>query len=330
MTISRRTTLAAIILAGAAATGAMWPAATAQAQDWPTKPVRIVIGFGAGGGTDIVTRIIAQPLSEALAQPFVVDNKPGAGGTIGADLVAKAAKDGYTALMISTGHTVAAVMYKSLPYESVKDFEPVAMVANTAMVFAAHKDFKAGNIKELIAAAKAAPGKIKFGTVGLGSTQHFSAELLRQMADIDIKHIAYRNTPALVAALRSTEIDFLVEPVHTVIGQIRAGDLKALAIGTPKRWAATPDIPTVAESGVPGYDVLGWYGLVYPAGTAKAVIAKTHDGLRTVLEREAVKEQIAKTGALVNLTSAGEFGQQIATEIAKWRMVRDKAGLEAK
>ena len=321
--LSGKTAFAALALLGVA-----FQAAPVAAQDYPNKPIRLVLGFGAGGGTDIVARVIAQPLSEKLGQPVVVENKPGAGGTIGANLVAKAAPDGYTASMASTGHTVSAVIYKKLPFDSVKDFAPVTKVGDTAYLFVANKDFKPNTIKEVVAAAKANPGKIKIGTVGLGSTQHFSAELLRQLADIKLKHVPYKNTPTLIAAVRSGEVDFAVDPLPTLIGQVKAGDVKALAVSTPQRWPAASDIPTVAESGVPGYDVVGWYGVLFPAGTPKAVVDKVYAGLKDVLSKEEVKAQIAKTGALVSLSeSPEEFGKLLASEVAKWDSVREKAEL---
>ena len=262
-----------------------------------------------------------------MAQPVVVENKPGAGGTIAANLVAKSPKDGYTASMASTGHTVSAVMYKKLPFDSVNDFAPMGKSATRPICLSPTRTFKPNTIKEVVAAAKANPGKIKIGTVGLGSTQHFSAELLRQLADIKVKHVPYKNTPTLIAAVRSGEVDYAVDPLHTVIGQVKAGDLKALAVSTPKRWPAAPDIPTVAESGVPGYDVVGWYGLLFPAGTPKAIVDKFYQALKEVLSRDEVKAQIAKTGALVSASSPEEFGQLLAAEVAKWNAVREKAGL---
>lgn len=302
----------------------------ASAQEWPAKPIRVILGFGAGGGTDIVTRIIAQPLSELLGQPVVVDNKPGAGGTIAGDLVAKAAKDGYTGSMLSAGHTVSAVMYKSLPYDSLKDFAPVAIVANSAFLIVAHKDFPADDIKGLVAAARDAPDKFKVGTVGLGSTQHFTAELLLQRTGIKLKHIPYRRTPELVAALRAKEVDIIVEPLHTVIGQVQAGDFKAIAVASGKRWPAAPEIPTAMEQGVPDYDVVGWYGFAFPAGTPAPIVDKMNKSLKDVLSRDGVREQIKKVGALASVSTPDEFSTLLASEVAKWDEVRKKAGIEPK
>jgi tripartite-type tricarboxylate transporter receptor subunit TctC len=319
----RATHAFAIVFAGLAV-AAIKPAV---AQDWPSKPIRILVGFGPGGGTDIVTRIIAQPLSELLGQPVVVENKAGAGGTIASDFVAKAPKDGYTAAMLSAGHTVSAVMFKSLPYDSLKDFAAVGQVADSAFVIAANKDFPANDIKGLVALAKASPGKLNFASVGLGSTQHFAGELLRQMTGIEVQHVPYRGTPAVVTALRAKEVDYAVELTHALAGQVQAGELKLLAVGTPKRWPTIPDVPTVAESGVPGYSVVGWYGMVYPAGTPPAIVEKTSKALKEILARASVRDQLIKVGALAHYTTAQEFGAHLEKEVATWKTVREKAGI---
>lgn len=302
---------------------------TPSCAEWPNdKPIRVLVGFGPGGGTDIVTRIVAPPLSELLHQTVVVENKPGAGGSIASAEVAKADKDGYTASMISAGHTVSAVMIKSVRYDAVKDFAPVALVADSAFVVVARKDFAANDIKGLVALAKAAPGKLNLASVGLGSTQHFAGELLNQSTGIDVRHIPYRGTPAVVTALRAQEVDYAVELLHAVQGQVQAGELKLLAVGAPTRWPTIPDVPTVAESGVPGYSVIGWYGWVYPAGTPQAIVDKTNAALKEILSRPEIKEQMAKAGAAVHVSTPAEFGQHMADEVAKWKLVRDKAGLE--
>jgi tripartite-type tricarboxylate transporter receptor subunit TctC len=318
-----------VIVAAATAAGLMLAAIAPAMAAWPAdQPIHVLVGFGAGGGTDIVTRIIAQPLSELLHQTIIVENKPGAGGVIASDQVAKAAKDGYTAVMISTGHTVSAAMLKKLPYDAIKDFAPVAQVANSAFVIVARNDFPANDVKGLVALAKASPGKLNFGSVGLGSTQHLAGELFKQMTDINVVHVPYRGTPAVVAALLAKQIDYAVELVHAVNGQVRAGQLKLIAVGTPQRWPAIPNVPTVAESGVPGYAVLGWYGWAYPAGTPQAIVDKTNAALKEVLARPAIREQLAKVGAVVNVSSPAEFGKYIAAEVATWKSVRERAGIE--
>jgi tripartite-type tricarboxylate transporter receptor subunit TctC len=305
---------------------------TGQARaEWPDdRPIRVLVGFGAGGGTDIVSRIIAQPLSELLHQSVVVENKPGAGGTIAGSDLAKAAKDGYTAGMISTGHTISAVMLKVQPYDAVKDFAPTAMVANSGFVVVARKDFPANDIKSLVALAKASPGKLNFASVGVGSTQQFAGELLAQDTGIKVTHVPYRGTPALVTALLAGQVDYGVELVHAVQGQVQAGQLKLLGVGAPERWPTIPNVPTVAEQGVPGYAVVGWYGWVYPAGTPKPIVDRTAAALKEVLERPAIREQLAKVGAVVHFVGPAQFRKDLEDEIVKWRTVRDKAHIEPK
>ncbi|MFZ0845227.1 MAG: tripartite tricarboxylate transporter substrate binding protein [Pseudolabrys sp.] len=299
--------------------------------EWPNdRPIRVLVGFGAGGGTDIVSRILAQSLSEVLKQSVVVENKTGAGGTIAAETVARADKDGYTALMTSPAHTVAAAMLKSIRYDTIKDFAPVSWVGDSCFVFVARKDFPADDIQGLVKLAKASPGKLNFGDVGVGSTQNFAGELLRQMAGIDVKHIPYSNTPGVITALLSGDIGYGVELAHAVKGQVQAGQLKLLAVGAPKRWPTLPNVPTVAESGVPGYAVIGWYGWLYPAGTPKEIVVKTNAAIKEVLLRPSVSEQLEKVGVVVHVSTPAEFGKHIEDEVAKWKSVREKAGIEQK
>jgi tripartite-type tricarboxylate transporter receptor subunit TctC len=299
--------------------------------EWPNdRPIRVLVGFGAGGGTDIVSRILAQSLSEVLKQSVVVENKTGAGGTIAAETVARADKDGYTALMTSPAHTVAAAMLKSIRYDTIKDFAPVSWVGDSCFVFVARKDFPADDIQGLVKLAKASPGKLNFGDVGVGSTQNFAGELLRQMAGLDVKHIPYSNTPGVITALLSGDIGYGVELAHAVKGQVQAGQLKLLAVGAPKRWPTLPNVPTVAESGVPGYAVIGWYGWLYPAGTPKEIVDKTNAAIKEVLLRPSVSEQLEKVGVVVHVSTPAEFGKHIEDEVAKWKSVREKAGIEQK
>jgi len=300
------------------------------AQDWPTRLIRILVGFGPGGGTDVVTRIIAEPLSEVLGQRIVVENKPGAGGTLAGDMIAKGPKEGYDALMISTGHTVSAVMIKAQAYDAVKDFTPVGIVANSAFVVVVPKDFSAHDLKGLIEVAKREPGKLNYATVGIGSTQHLTAELLRQRAGISAQHVSFRTTPEVVTALLRKDVSYAIDLAHAVRGQVQSGDLRILAVATAKRWPSLPDVPTMMEAGIPDFEVLGWYGLVFPAGVPAPIVAKMRAGLAQVLSRESVRSQLEKVGALANLSTPEEFGRLIESEVANWRDVARKAGLEPK
>jgi tripartite-type tricarboxylate transporter receptor subunit TctC len=318
----------AIRIAWSVVAFSMCQAAPASAQEWPTKPIHIMVGFGAGGGTDVATRIIAEPLGDVLGQRFVVENKPGAGGTIAGDIVAKGTKDGYNALMISTGHTVAAVMIKSQAYDAAKDFAPVGIVANSAIAIVVRKDFPANDLKGLIDLIKANPGKYNYGTVGIGSTQHLTAELFRQRADLKVQAVSFRTTGEVVTALLRNDVAYAFDIAHAVRGQVASGELKLIAVSTGKRFPALPNVPTMIESGMPGFEVNGWYGMVYPAGVPASVIAKTHAALNEVLSRDTVKKQLANIGAEAALSTPEQFGKLIADEIVRWREVAKTAGLQ--
>jgi tripartite-type tricarboxylate transporter receptor subunit TctC len=230
--------------------------------------------------------------------------------------------------MISAGHTVAAAMVKSQAYDAVKDFAPVGIVGHSAFVVLVHKDFPASDLQGLIALAKKDPGKLNYGTVGVGSTQHLTAELLRQRAGIEAQAVSFRTTGDLVTALLRKDIAYAVDLAHAVRGQVASGDLHILAVATPKRWPSISNVPTIAESGIPGFDVLGWYGLVYPAGVPAPVIDKTFKALNQVLSSESVRKQLENIGALAVQSSPQEFGKMIAEEVARWREVSKAAGIE--
>jgi len=319
--LSLRTALAVVALT-------VLLAAPSQAQDWPRQPIRIVVGFGAGGGTDIAARIVAQPLSELLGQPVVVENRVGAGGTTAAEGVARAPKDGYTALMMSNAHAVSAVMYKTLRYDPIADFQMVSMVGTAGLVMVTAADFPGKDLKGVIAQAKANPGKLNFGSPGVGTTQHFAAEYMKQLAGLDMQHVPYRSTPAAITGLIANEVQVVIELIQTVQGQFQSGALRAIAVTSPERFATVPDIPTFAESGLPGYDVTSWYGLAFPAGTPDAIVSKTNQALRQILATDSVRAQILKVGALVRSSTPDELKTHIADEIVKWKTVRDKAGIE--
>ena len=298
------------------------------AQDWPRQPIRIVVGFGAGGGTDIAARILAQPLSELLGQPVVVENRVGAGGTTAAEGVARAPKDGYTALMMSNAHAVSAAVYKTLRYDPITDFQMVSMVGTAGLVLVTTPSFPAKDLKEVIAQAKANPGKLNFGSPGVGTTQHFAAEYMKQLAGLDIQHVPYRSTPAALTGLIAGEVQLVVELVQTVQAQIQAGTLRAIGVTSPQRFPAVPDIPTLAESGLPGYDVTSWYGLSFPAGTPGGIVERTNTAMRSLLATDAVRGQILRVGALVRSSTPDELKAHIADEIIKWKAVREKAKIE--
>ncbi|HEY4918945.1 MAG TPA: tripartite tricarboxylate transporter substrate binding protein [Xanthobacteraceae bacterium] len=319
-----KTLLAAAVLALGLPAGA---SAQTSAPQWPVRPIHVIVGAGVGGGTDIVTRIIAAPLGDLLGEPVVVENKQGAGNIIAGETVVRAAKDGYTAYMMNNAHGVSAALYKKLPFDSVKDFAFVSLTGTAGLVLVVRPDFPAKSVAELIALAKRSPGKLNFSSVGVGTTQHFSGEMFRQLAGVDVKHIPYRGTPASVTALLGGQVDFTFELVQPVLGQIRSGALKALAVTSPERDPSLPDLPTVAQSGLPAFQVTSWYGLAFPAGTPAPIIDKMNKALHDVLAREDIQAQLLKVGATAKTSTPDELRAHVINEIAKWSAVREKAGI---
>ena len=302
-------------------------ASAAQGQDWPARPIHLLVGFGAGGGTDIAARIVADPLGEILGQPVVVENRVSAGGIIAANAVAKAPKDGYLALMMSNAHVITPVMYKSLPYDSVNDFRMISMIGSAGLILVARPDFPASNLRDVISELKANPGKYNFASPGVGTTQHFAMELMNQMAGVQMQHIPFRGTPAATAALIGKQVDLMIELIQTVKEHVESGALKAIAVTSPQRFPSVPNVPTFAESGMPDYAVTSWYGLALTAGTPEPIVAKFSGALKQVLERPAVRDQITKVGALPKSSTPEELRELIATEIVRWQKVREKSGI---
>jgi tripartite-type tricarboxylate transporter receptor subunit TctC len=303
-------------------------AGQAVAQDWPQRPLRMLVGFGAGGGTDILARIVAPAMGTALGQPVVIENRPGAGGSIAANQVAKSAPDGYTAFMLNNGHAVSAVMINPLPYDPVADFEPVSMVATMPLFILAGPRAGFGSLQGLIEVARLNPGRLNLASVGIGSTQHFAAELFFETAGIKLVHVPYKGTPNAIAATISNETQLLVEVAAPVIGQIRGGALNALAVTSGTRFPGLPDVPTAAEAGLAGYDVTTWYALVFPAKTPAAIVERTRAALRTALAREDVRKLMLNAAFLANESTPGELAAHMKSEIARWGAVREKAGIK--
>jgi tripartite-type tricarboxylate transporter receptor subunit TctC len=302
--------------------------APASAQEWPTRTVRLLVGFGPGGGTDIVARILAQTFQEKFGQPFVVENRPGAAGALAADAVAKAPPDAHTLYMMNNGHIIAGVMAKSLPYDTLKSFEPIGQVASACLIIAAHPDFRASNIRELVAAAKAAPGKLTYATTGVGSTQHFTGELFKQVAGVDMLHVPFRTSPAVIGGVLGQQVDLMVETVSAVLSQVQGKKLKALAVTGLERFPAVPDVPTAAESGdVPGYEVVTWYGIIAPRGIPAPIVARLNKALNGILAEPAVREKLTTAGVIARGNSPAEFGRHMESEFVRWGKVREAANI---
>ncbi|MDT3683974.1 MAG: tripartite tricarboxylate transporter substrate binding protein [Pseudorhodoplanes sp.] len=318
-----------ILLVGGALGLAAVSFAPAAAQDWPTRTVKFLVPYGPGGGTDIVSRIIAQDLQASLGQSFVVENKPGAGSTLGADTVAKSEKDGYTVLVLSNAHAVAGALYKKLPYDSVKDFQMISQIGTVPLLLVTAPNFAPKDVKELLAVFTKEPGKYNYGAAGgIGTTQHFAGELFRVMANVDVKHIPYKTTPAVITSMLQNDVQMTFELLPAVRGQVASGQLKALAVTSPLRNPALPDVPTLAEAGVPGYNVTSWYGFAMPAGTPKSVVDRFTKAVHQTLAKDAVKQAIAKTGIVVQTSSNDELAKHVASEVAKWSDLMKKAGIE--
>jgi tripartite-type tricarboxylate transporter receptor subunit TctC len=304
------------------------PIAPASAQEWPQRPIRLIVSFGPGGGADIVGRIVAQSLQEKLGQPVVIENRPGAGGTLGNEAVARADKDGYTLGVMTAGQIIAAVMSKSLRYDMLTSFDPVSQVATAGLIIVTRPDFPASNVKELIAAAKANPGKISFASPGFGATQHFTGELFRQTAGVNILHVPFRTSPEAISAVLGKQVDVLFDTISAVLGQVQSGQLKALAVTGKDRFPAVPDVAAAIESGVlPGYDVTTWYGFFAPRDTPPAIIAKLNKTINESLKEDVVRERLTKAGVVVQGSTPEAFGKFMATEFVRWNAVREAAGI---
>jgi tripartite-type tricarboxylate transporter receptor subunit TctC len=304
-------------------------AAPATAQDYPSQPIRLIVAFGPGGGSDIVARIIMQRMQEKLGHPVVIENKPGAGGTIGNEMVANAPANGYTLGIMTAGQIIAAAMSKSLRYDTLTAFDPIAQVATAGLIIVTRPDYPAGSVKDLVAAAKEKPGKIVFASPGFGATQHLAAELFKQTAGVDMLHVPFRTSPEALAALLAGQVDVLFDTVSAVLGQVQSGQVKALAVTGKDRFPAVPNVPPASESGVlPGYDVTTWYGFFGPRGMPGTVVAKLNATFNEVIAEPAVRERLTTAGVVVQGSTAAAFGSFMAGEFAKWSAVREKAGLE--
>jgi tripartite-type tricarboxylate transporter receptor subunit TctC len=301
----------------------------AAAQDYPNQTIKMISSFGAGGGSDIIGRIIAQRMQEKLGQPVVVENRPGAGGLLGNEAVANAPKDGYTIGVQTAGQIITPVMTKVVRFQPVESFDWIGQIAVAGLMVVVRPDFPHKDIKSLVAAAKAEPGKIVFGSPGFGATQHLAAELFKEVAGINMLHVPYRTTPEAITALLSKNTDVLFDTMTALLGQVQSGQLHALAVTGKERDPAAPDIPTVSESGVvPNYDVTTWYGLYGPKGMPKPVIAKLNKVLNEILEEPVIRDRLTKTGVIVKSSTPEAWHEFVAAEYKKWSMVREKAGLE--
>ena len=310
-----------------AITGLIGPAASAA--EYPTKPIRLVVPSAPGGGTDIIARLIAQGLGDAWKQTVVVDNRGGAGGVAGVTIVAKqSAPDGYTMLLGSVGHLAfVPAVRTNLGYDPLKDLTPISLAAVQPFLVAASLSLPAGSIKELVAQAKSKPDTIKYGSGGSGSASHLGIELLQLTAGVKMLHVPYKGSNPAITALMGNEIQIALAGLATVLPHARAGRLKALAVTGAKRAQIAPEVPTVAESGVPGYRFDVWYGLVFPGGTPRAIVEKTHAEVVRLLKHPDVSKRFATAGVEPQTNTPDAFRELIAREAATWSKVAKSANI---
>lgn len=301
----------------------------ASAQSYPVRPIRFIVPFPAGGVNDIIARIVAQKMSEALGQQVFVDNRPGAGGNIGTDLVAKAPADGYTLLSGGMGSLVMNPIIAKVPYDTLRDFAPVILMATAANVLVIHPSLPVRTVKDLIRLAKRRPGELNYGSGGVGSTPHLSGALFALMANINIVHIPYKGTAPAITDLMAGRVQMGFFGIPPALPHIKNKKLRAVAVTSAHRSPALPDVPTVAESGLPGYEMNPWYGVLAPAGTSPEIVARLNNELSKIMRTTEMKERLAGYGAEPTTTSPEEFGAQIRVDIGKWTKVIQDEGIKA-
>jgi len=315
------------IIAGCAGVAFAMLSSLAAAQSWPNKPIRYIVPFAAGGTTDILARTISEKLTVALGQPVIVENKPGAGGGVGAAEVAKAPPDGYTIMggTIST-HAINATLYSSLPYDPVKDFVAITLIARVPNMLVVNNDIPAKNVAELIALMKANPGKWNFASSGNGTSQHLSGELFKGMANVQMQHIPYKGSPPALTDVMGGQVSMTFDNITTAWTLAKAGKLKALAVTTAKRSPIAPDVPTLAESGLPGYEIGSWQGVFGPAGIPEEIVKRLNTEIVKIINAPDVQKKLVELGAEPVANSPEEFAAFVKTEVVKWGDVVKKSG----
>ncbi len=306
----------------------LWSAGAATAQTYPTKPVRYIVPFPAGGSPDLVGRLLSDRLSKLWLQQVVVDNRSGAGGTLAAGIAARAVNDGYTLFQCNiASNAIAASLYAKLPYDVLRDFEPVTRIGTTASALVVHPALPAANLTEFIAHAKANPGKLSYGSSGVGASPHLSMELFKTMTKTDIVHVAYKGAAPALADLMGGQVPVGISNIPAVMAPVQSGRMRALGVTSLKRAAQLPSVPTMVEAGLTGYEVTSWYGVCTPAGVPAPVLAKLHADITKVLQTRDVQQRLNDVVVEVAPTSRAEFSAFIASETKRWAQVAKDAGL---
>jgi tripartite-type tricarboxylate transporter receptor subunit TctC len=302
----------------------------AQAQTYPAKPIRILIAQAPGSATDVISRVVANRLGEALGQPIVIEARPGAGGVLGTEAAARSGADGYTLFMANNStHGSNPALYSKLPYDAVNDFAPITLVASVPYVLVVDPSLPVKNVDELIKLAKSAPGKMNFASAGNGSTHQFCGELLKSMAGIDMVHVPYKGSPPAIAGLLGGEVQMMFANLTDIGSQLKSGRVKALAVTTPKRAPLLPEVPTLDEAGYPGFEIESWFGLLAPHGTPAPIIARLNAETVKVLARDDVKQTLNAQGLQLEPGTPEQFAAHIKREIAKFTRIAKAAGIKA-
>ena len=303
-------------------------ATAAVAQTYPSRPVRLIVPFGAGGVADITARLVSLEMSTAMGQQVLVENRPSAGGIVASEAVAKADPDGYTLLFLTNGNAVSVSLFKSLPYDTVNDFAPVSTVGFFDLVVVVDSASKMASVRDLIAYSKANPNKLNVGTINPGSTQNLAAELFKSMSGTDAQVVPFKATPSVITALKSNDVQAAFEILAPLLSQIKGGALKALAVTSDKRYAGLPDVPTVAESGVPGYQASSWNAVAAPAKTPKAVIERLNREVDAAVKAPDVRKRLSELGVEARGSTPEALHELLVSEIAKWKAVIERAKIE--
>jgi tripartite-type tricarboxylate transporter receptor subunit TctC len=307
---------------------AITPRPASAQQDYPTKPIRIIVGVAPGGATDILARVVGTKLGESFRQQVIVDNRPGANHIIGGQLTAKAPPDGYTMQVIPEGFVINASMYAKLPFDPLRDFSAIAILALVPNVLVVHPSIPARSVKDFIALARARPGQMNYGTSSVGSPSHMSAELLKVLARIDYTHVPYKGQSLVMTDLVGGQLHFAFPSIPASVAFIRSGRVRALGVTTAQRASALPDVPTIQEGGVPGYEVSGWYGVIGPAGMPQALVARINREINAILKVPEMHEQLSMQGADPRTLTAEQFGATMASDLKKWAKVVAAAGIK--
>jgi len=311
-----------------AAASSAWPDTATAAETYPTKPIRIVVPFAAGGSTDILARTIAQRLNEALRGPVIVENRPGGAAVVGADHVAKSSPDGYTLLMgTNTTHAVAPHLYSKLPYNAQRDFVAISEVAYNPQFLDVHPSIPVRSVKELIALAKARPGQLNYGSAGQGSTAHMAMELFRSMARVDLVHVPYKGTGPALIDLLGGHLSLMFDVVLTTLPHMKAGKLRVLGVSSLQRADVAPEVPTIAENGLPGFEALVWFGLFAPAGTPPEIVSRLSSEVAAIVRQPKLRESFAAQGLTAVGSGSQEFAAKVVKEHGVWGKVVREAGI---